>query len=146
MEYDMTLQRQLCGEYRTTDRHSCPVEDSGEQRILERSDLVSVPILGIDLTCGVCVLQGPDIGTTMKLSQFIDSRRRCFDEAGVVEPAENSGEIDDGRMTHDTKRVIAAERGPPKDRAADETRRLSGSRGRTARLPPASGDGCANLI
>ena len=68
----MALERELCCKDRAADRRRCPLEQSREQRVLERADLVLHANVRLNAAFGVCVLQRFHVGTIMKFEQLFD--------------------------------------------------------------------------
>ncbi len=122
VKHGMSVERQFGSKDGTTDCPRRTIIDSLEQRILQGTDLVEITNFALDPAAGVGVLQRLDVGAIVKLEQSFDTGRLACAKIVVRQPAQNPGEVHDGRMADDLERVIVAKRGSSKGLAADEYR------------------------
>ena len=73
VKYGMPLEGQFCSEYGAADRPRRTIEESCEERVLERTDLVQIADLVLHLAAGISMLQRFYVSAIVELEQLFDA-------------------------------------------------------------------------
>jgi hypothetical protein len=122
MKDHVSLCRQLCRQYGTTNGHPRTFEKPVKQRVLKCADLETLAYPAFNGPCGVCVLKGPEIGAIMEFKKFCVTRRLALAKTRSRQPAKHIKEIDDSSVPHNVEWVVFAKGGPAINIAADKQR------------------------